>query len=72
MSLFLYLITSSLSIFVIFFTIENFKYGIDFADESYYLLSIANPERYAFSISQFGFVYKPLFFALNNNIFSSK
>jgi hypothetical protein len=35
--------------------------GIDFTDESYYLLFIANPRDYGFTTTQFGYLYAPLY-----------
>lgn len=45
-------------------------YGIDFTDESYYLVLIADPFQYDWSVSQFGFIYHPLYLALDGNIAS--
>lgn len=36
------------------------RYGIDFTDESFYLIWIADPSRYKVSAFLFGFVYHPL------------
>lgn len=44
------------------------RYGIDFTDESFYLIWISNPFDYHMSVSQFGFVYHPLFQLVNGNI----
>jgi hypothetical protein len=43
-------------------------YGIDFTDESFYLLWIANPFIYDESITQFSFVYHPLYRLLNGDV----
>ncbi len=43
-------------------------YGIDFTDESFYLVWIANPFLYDGSITQFGFVYHPLYSLLGGDI----
>lgn len=37
------------------------RFGIDFADEGFYLNWISNPGKYESSLSQFGFIYHPLF-----------
>lgn len=37
------------------------QHGLDFTDEGFYLNWIAVPQEYRASISQFGFVYNPLF-----------
>lgn len=44
------------------------RYGIDFTDESLYLIWAANPFQYDASVSQFGFVHHPLYVLLNGNI----
>ncbi len=44
------------------------NYGIDFTDESYYLVWIANPFIYDGSITQFGFIYHPLYRLLGGDI----
>lgn len=36
-------------------------HGFDFTDESYYLFWISNPFQYDWSVTQFGFVYHPLY-----------
>lgn len=46
------------------------SYGIDFSDEGYYLNWISNPWLYKVSITQFGFVYHPLYELLNENLIS--
>jgi len=44
------------------------RYGIDFTDESFYLVWMSNPFNYSVSITQFGFIYHPLYQLLNGNI----
>ena len=44
--------------------------GIDFTDEGYYLVWIANPSAYAESVTQFGFIYHPLFEWLGRDVSS--
>ena len=44
------------------------RYGIDFTDESFYLVSISNPFNYALTATQFGFIYHPLYQLLDGNI----
>jgi len=44
------------------------RYGIDFTDEGYYLAWISNPFNYSASVTQFGFVYHPLFLLLGGDI----
>lgn len=44
------------------------RHGFDFTDEGYYLVWMAHPWRYDWSVSQFGFVYHPLYWLLDGNI----
>lgn len=44
------------------------RYGIDFADEGLYLTSIADPGKYGATISQFGFIYHPIYTLLHGSI----
>jgi fumarate reductase subunit D len=44
------------------------RYGIDFTDESFYLVWLSNPFNYSVSATQFGFIYHPLYELLNGNI----
>lgn len=43
-------------------------YGIDLTDESYYLVWMSDPFKYSVSVTQFGFVYHPLFKFFDGNI----
>ncbi len=43
-------------------------YGIDFTDESYYLVWMSNPWVYPVSASQFGFIYHPLYRLFHGDI----
>lgn len=45
-------------------------YGLDFTDESYYLVWMSNPFIYEASASQFGFIYRPLYILLSGDIAS--
>jgi hypothetical protein len=44
------------------------RYGIDFTDESFYLVWMSNPFNYSVSVTQFGFIYHPLYDLLDGNI----
>lgn len=44
------------------------RYGLDFADEGFYLVWIADPLKYAVSTTQFGYVYHPLYILLNQSV----
>lgn len=45
-------------------------FGIDFTDESFYLTWLANPYLYDASVSQFGFIYHPLYRLLDGDVAS--
>lgn len=53
---------------ILFLILKYSSYGIDFTDEGYYLNSISNPYLYKLSISQFGFIYHPIYNLLDENI----
>lgn len=42
-------------------TLWRSRYGLDLTDESFYLVWISNPWIYGSSVSQFGFMYYPLY-----------
>jgi hypothetical protein len=44
------------------------RYGIDFTDEGFYLNWISTPFSYPWSLSQFGFIYNPLYVLADGNI----
>lgn len=44
------------------------RYGFDFTDEGHYLNSISNPATYTNSVTLFGFVYQPLFWAVGGGV----
>jgi hypothetical protein len=58
------------TVLIISWLIRYSAYGIDFTDESFYLVWIANPFSYDASITQFGFVYHPLYILLGGDIAS--
>lgn len=53
---------------IVTWLIRYSAYGIDFTDESFYLNWMANPFIYHASITQFGFIYHPLYRLLNGDI----
>jgi hypothetical protein len=68
-SLILVSIFCILSTSLILYHIFKFSgYGIDFTDEGYYLNWISNPFLYKTSLSQFGFIYYPLYHLVDENI----
>lgn len=42
--------------------------GIDFTDEGYYLNWLSGPQRFPASVTQFGFVYQPLYWLLGGDV----
>jgi hypothetical protein len=44
------------------------SYGIDFTDESSYLVWMSSPFNYQVSASQFGFIYRPLYILVGGDI----
>lgn len=56
------------TVLLIWWLLKYSAYGIDFTDESFYLVWIANPFIYDGSITQFGFVYHPLYRLLGGDI----
>lgn len=61
-------LTAMGTILIIRWLLKYSTYGLDFTDESFYLVWIANPFIYSGSLSQFGFVYHPLYILLNSDI----
>jgi hypothetical protein len=53
---------------ILAWTLHQCNFGLDFADEGYYLVSIFAPFRYPVSLSQFGFIYHPLYKLVDGNI----
>lgn len=56
------------TLLIIFNLISYSKYGIDFTDESFYLVWMSNPFIYNGSSTQFGFVYHLLYELLDGDI----
>ena len=69
-NLFWYLNATSVisTVLILFWVLKFSAYGIDFTDEGYYLNWISNPFLYKTSISQFGFIYHPLYNLVDGNI----
>ena len=44
------------------------RYGFDFTDEGFYLHWLSHPFEYKISLSQFGYIYHPLYLALRGDI----
>ena len=56
-----YVLCAAISLFILLWLLWLMRFGVDFVDESYYIVSIANPLQYKISLSQFGLVYAPLY-----------
>jgi hypothetical protein len=56
------------SLFLLGWVILRCRSGFDFADEGYYLNWISDPWNYQRSVSQFGFVYHPLYKLVGGDI----
>lgn len=61
-------VSVAVSIFFIGQLLHLSSYGIDFSDEGYYLNWISNPWLYKVSVTQFGFIYHPLYELLDENL----
>ena len=61
-------ISASCTVTLLVWILWYCRYGIDFKDEGLYLISIANPFNYSISITQFSFIYHPLYKLLQGNI----
>lgn len=48
------------------------RFGVDFRDEGYYLVWMADPFKYDVSITQFGFIYHPLFELVGRDIVAAR
>ena len=65
----LYATLSTLGTLLIIFNLFSYgKYGVDFTDESFYLVWMSNPFIYNGSVSQFGFVHHLLYELLDGYI----
>lgn len=56
------------TVFIVWRLMKYSSYGFDFTDESFYLVWMANPFLYEGSVTQFGFVYHPLYWLLGGDI----
>lgn len=56
------------TVFIVSYVASYCRYGFDFTDESYYLISMTDPFYYDASVSQFGFVYRYLFDLFSGDI----
>ena len=63
-----YSLTFMISILIIIRIFTYCGYGFDYTDESFYLIWMSNPFIYKSSLSQFGFIYHPIYKLLNGDI----
>ena len=56
------------TIIILYWVFKFSAYGIDFTDEGYYLNWISNPFLYKDSLSQFGYIYHPLYNLVDGDI----
>ena len=63
----LYLVAIA-SILILVWILNYSRYGIDFTDESFYLVWAASPFSYDASVSQFGFILHPFYLLFDGNI----
>jgi hypothetical protein len=61
-------ISAGCTVFLLVWILWYCRYGIDFKDEGFYLIWMANPFNYSISVTQFGFIYHPLYKLLHGNI----
>lgn len=65
-------ITSTLimifTVSIVGWLLNSSRYGFDFTDEGYYLVWMASPKNYSWSVSQFGFIYHPLYQLVDGNV----
>ncbi|MDZ4076348.1 MAG: hypothetical protein U1E04_16535 [Hylemonella sp.] len=64
----LLLASALLTVLCVGWVLHLSHYGIDLTDESFYLVWIADPFNYRVSVTQFGFIYHPLYELLHGNI----
>jgi len=58
------------TILILFLILKFSSHGIDFTNEGYYLNRFSNPFLYKVSLSQFGFIYHPIYNLVDENIVS--
>jgi len=64
----IYALAVAITLTMLLWVLKYCGYGIDFTDESSYLVWMANPFLYDVSLSQFGFVYHPLYRLLGGDV----
>lgn len=61
-------LSAIVTVSVLIWVLRYAGYGIDFTDESFYLVWISNPFLYDWSLSQFGYIYHPLYLLASGDI----
>lgn len=61
-------VTGLLSFLVVGAALWWCRFGLDFTDEGFYLNWLAYPGRYGASVTEFGFVYHPLYVVLRGDV----
>lgn len=56
------------TVLVVGWVLWSVRFGIDFADEGFYLVWISNPFKYSVSLSQFGYIYYPLYKLVDGDV----
>lgn len=65
---FIYLSMLFLALTIFFKFIFLLDKGLDFTDESFYILWIKNPNAYPFRVTNFGYIFHPIYNMLNGDI----
>lgn len=60
--------SAACSLLLVAWVLRSCHRGFDFADEGFYLNWISNPFEYRSSVSQFGFIYHPIYVLVDGNI----
>jgi len=58
------------TVLIVVWLLKFCSYGLDFGDEGFYLALISNPFAYDYSypITNFSFIYHPIFLVLDSNV----
>lgn len=64
----LLLLSAAISLALMVWVLWFCGFGIDFRDEGFYLVWMTDPHRYDYSLTQFGFFYRPLFELIGRSI----
>lgn len=56
------------TIFIVLYLLWLCRHGFEFTDESFYLIWVSSPFNYDVSLTQFGFIYHPLYLLFDGSI----